>query len=215
MTRIVWGSSLDTRAEEINTITTSRQRIAERDAARSAYLKARHDAVMTFAKKQVAKQVAGAKLNDHEDRLNNLEMEPAAEEQVDEDWTPPPLASETIEAGSAVAAVAGAFGLKSWDTDTGEVEVETGDGEHHGYDDTDYYTPGTLTETISTSGTQYLWVEFDYNAGSPTASLDSGASKPTNTATVMKKLLYQFSDGVPVFDYRSNVVLPAWGTPLT
>jgi hypothetical protein len=95
------------------------------------------------------------------------------------------------------------------------VTLESGDVEIHGETQagttTSYVTPANLTLTISTSGTVYLWVEAAWSGSAWSASLGSGTSKPNDTGSAYRKLLWSFLNGVPAKRWhRGNVEFVGW-----
>jgi len=95
------------------------------------------------------------------------------------------------------------------------VTLRTGDVEIHGDDGTDYITSGDLTETLSGSGTEYLWVDLDMTSpSSPSATLEHGASKPESNGTHYRKLLWSFLNGaIAVRWHAGNVEFTGWKPP--
>ena len=105
--------------------------------------------------------------------------------------------------------------VTSFSPSTGIVTLETGDVEIHGETQagttTSYVTPASLTLTISTSGTVYLWVAATWSGSAWSAALASGTSKPVAAEKVYRKLLWSFLNGVPAKRWhRGNVEFVGW-----
>ena len=103
----------------------------------------------------------------------------------------------------------------------GEPEVPTvtlvaGDFEIHGETaagtTTTYKTVSPLTVELTGSGAEYVWAEMEWSGSAwGTPVLGAGTSKPNDTATIYRKLLWKFVGGIPSVQYhRGNIEFVGW-----
>jgi hypothetical protein len=148
--------------------------------------------------------------------LDYLEsLRPIDTRSVWHEWTPGGVASHGASGASGTVMEAEPWDVTSFSPSTGSVTLETGDVEIHGETlagtTTSYVTPASLTLTISTSGTVYVWLEAAWSGSAWSASLGSGTSKPNDTGSAYRKLLWSFLNGVPAKRWhRGNVEFVGW-----
>jgi hypothetical protein len=96
------------------------------------------------------------------------------------------------------------------------VTLVAGDIEIHGETEagttTTYKTVSPLTVTLTGSGTEYVWAEMTWSGSAwGTPVFAKGASKPNDTGTTYRRLLWKFVDGVPSVQYhRGNIEFVGW-----
>jgi hypothetical protein len=96
------------------------------------------------------------------------------------------------------------------------VTLVAGDIEIHGETEagttTTYKTVSPLTVTLTGSGTEYVWAEMTWSGSAwGTPVFAKGASKPNDTGTTYRRLLWKFVDGAPSVQYhRGNIELASW-----
>jgi hypothetical protein len=86
----------------------------------------------------------------------------------------------------------------------GDIEIH---GESLSSPTTTYKTLSPLTVTLTGSGTEYVWISMTWSGSAwGTPVLATGASKPTDTDAIYKRLLWKFVAGVPSVQYhRGNI----------
>jgi len=108
------------------------------------------------------------------------------------------------------------WSITALDGSSGEVTFEAGDVEIHGNGGTSYYTPATLTVTLS-AGTNYIYAEIDPHAASPAVTLEKASSKPNSDSDTYRPLIWRIDYDstnkiiTPVKPYRSeNIEYVGW-----
>jgi hypothetical protein len=108
------------------------------------------------------------------------------------------------------------WSITAMDGSTGEITLAGGDVEIHGNAGTSYYTPATLTVTLS-NGINYVYLEIDPHAASPAVTIQKSGSKPNSDNDTYRPLLWRIDYNsaakiiTPVKPYRSqNVEFVGW-----
>jgi hypothetical protein len=127
-------------------------------------------------------------------------------------WTPHGIASHARDSGADYVLMP--FDFVSIVSKV--VTLESGDFEIHGETaagtTTRYKTVSPMTVTLAASGTEYVYAQIEWTGsawGTPT--LAKGASKPSDTATIYRKLLWTFTNGAPTKQWhRGNIEFVGW-----
>jgi len=161
--------------------------------------------------RQLPDRIAGFRSGVINGILDYLEsLRPVDTRSVWHSWTPSGVQSHATSAGDRPAASM-PFDVDSYNRDTNVLTLVVGDIEIHGESlsspTTTYKTLSPLTVTLTGSGTEYVWISMTWSGSAwGTPVLATGASKPTDTDAIYKRLLWKFVGGVPSVQYhRGNI----------
>ena len=166
--------------------------------------------------RQLPDRIAGFRSGVINGILDYLEsLRPVDTRSVWHSWTPSGVQSHATSAGDRPAASM-PFDVDSYNRDTNVVTLIAGDIEIHGETEagttTTYKTVSPLTVTLTGSGTEYVWAEMTWSGSAwGTPVFAKGASKPNDTGTTYRRLLWKFVDGAPSVQYhRGNIEFVGW-----
>jgi hypothetical protein len=166
--------------------------------------------------RQLPDRIAGFRSGVINGILDYLEsLRPVDTRSVWHSWTPSGVQSHATSAGDRPAASM-PFDVDSYNRDTNVVTLIAGDIEIHGETEagttTTYKTVSPLTVTLTGSGTEYVWAEMTWSGSAwGTPVFAKGASKPNDTGTTYRRLLWTLVDGAPSVQYhRGNIEFVGW-----